>query len=305
MKKIIYTIFLTFILLIPTCVKANEVTLHLFYRDGCPHCAEEKEFFKELKEEYPNLKIKMYEIWNDTNNAKIMDDVSSTLKENINGVPYTIIGTYSSLGFNEFTKNQLKDHIDICYKYGCTDLVSKVIENNKSLYNELNDNIKKELENKMLYEEGEDDNKIQNNDKKHEDIVKIPIIGNINLNVMPLFLTAIIMGTIDGFNPCAMWVLIFLISMMLTMKNRKRMWVLGITFLTTSAFIYFLFMVAWLKITLQISQVKMVNLSIALIALIGGAINVRSYIKTLNSDIGCEIVDNKKRKSIPRSIPCF
>lgn len=56
------------------------------------------------------------------------------------------------------------------------------------------------------------------------------------------------MGLLDGFNPCAMRILLFLISMLLGTKNLKRMRILGGTFIFISATVYFLFMTAWLNI---------------------------------------------------------
>ena len=55
---------------------------------------------------------------------------------------------------------------------------------------------------------------------------------------------AILIGLVDGFNPCAMWVLIFLITMLFDYPSKKKMWILGCTFLFTSAFIYFLFILS-------------------------------------------------------------
>ena len=60
--------------------------------------------------------------------------------------------------------------------------------------------------------------------------IDLPIIGKINIKEVSLPIISIILGLIDGFNPCAMWVLFFLISMLLNMKDRKKMWILGITF---------------------------------------------------------------------------
>ena len=93
-----------------------------------------------------------------------------------------------------------------------------------------------------------------------------------------------------------MWVLLFLISMLLGMKDRKRMWFLGLTFLTTSALIYLMFMVSWLKIALSISSISYVRILIALVALIGGIVNLYSYFKS--DDSGCNVVDDKKRKKM-------
>lgn len=320
MNKKIVTILLFFsFLMIPFNVRAKEVTLHLFHRTGCPHCADEKEYLNEIKDKYPNLKIETYEIWNNASNASLMDKVSEALSENINGVPYTIIGPYSTLGFNENTKKLIDEYYNLCLENDCIDVVNEV-QNGKSssvLKNEI-DKYYEELKTKDNKQEKTDDDNKQENDSKQEntkdnkdDVSKqennktnettiLPILGEVDLNNLktPLFLIAVVIGLVDGFNPCAMWVLIFLISMLLGMKDRKRMWLIGITFLVTSALIYLLFMVSWLKITMSIKQVKLVNMAIAVIALIGGVINVYNYLKTRNEETGCTVTDDKKRKSI-------
>ena len=115
-------------------------------------------------------------------------------------------------------------------------------------------------------------------------------------------IVAIILGFLDGFNPCAMWILLFLISMLFNMKNRKRMWILGFAFLFTSAFVYFLAMLG-LNVVLSFTAINWVRALIGLVALIGGVINVRSYIKT--KDDGCHIVDDSKRKKYFTKIKKF
>ena len=61
------------------------------------------------------------------------------------------------------------------------------------------------------------------------------------------------------------------------MKNRKKMWCLGITFLVTSAVVYLLFMFAWLGVTTQLlTKVSWFKILIALVALIGAYINLKS-----------------------------
>ena len=110
---------------------------------------------------------------------------------------------------------------------------------------------------------------------------------------------SIVIGFVDGFNPCAMWVLLFLIGMLFNMKDKKKMWILGIVFLTTSALVYLAIMLAWLKVAISFNTSSILKLLIALVALIAGAINIRSYIKERNKkDDGCEVVDEKKRKKI-------
>ena len=100
-----------------------------------------------------------------------------------------------------------------------------------------------------------------------------------------------------------MWVLLFLITVLIGMNDRKKMWILGSTFLITSAVVYLLFMVAWLNITLKMRDIAILRMIIAFIALIAGAINLNSYFKANES--GCTVVESNKRKKIINYIKKF
>ena len=65
---------------------------------------------------------------------------------------------------------------------------------------------------------------------------------------LPVF--TIVLGLLDGFNPCAMWVLLFLLSMLVHVKSRKRMFLIAGIFVLVSGAVYYLFMVAWLNLSL-------------------------------------------------------
>lgn len=94
-----------------------------------------------------------------------------------------------------------------------------------------------------------------------------------------------------------MWVLLFLISMLIGMKDKRRMWTLGITFLLTSALIYLLFMLAWLNVANLLTSISFVRLLIGLVAICGAFVNLYGYFKNRKSD-GCSVVDDKKRNKI-------
>lgn len=138
--------------------------------------------------------------------------------------------------------------------------------------------------------------------EKIETKVTIPLIGKVNLDKVGIPVSAMILGALDGFNPCALWILIFLINMLFNMKNRRKMWILGITFLVTSALVYFLAMYG-LSIVLGFTATLWVQRAIAMVAIVGGIINLRSYTKTKNG--GCHVVDNKKRKKYFEKIKKF
>ena len=96
---------------------------------------------------------------------------------------------------------------------------------------------------------------------------KVSILGNFNAKSVSLPILSIVLGLVDGFNPCAMWILVFLILMLIEMKDRKKMWILGSAFLLTSALIYLIFMVSWLNVAVILSSIKYVRMAIGLFAL--------------------------------------
>ena len=134
--------------------------------------------------------------------------------------------------------------------------------------------------------------------------VKLPLIGEVKLKNLTLPLVTVVIGLADGFNPCAMWVLLFLISMLIGMKDKKRMWILGSTFLLTSALIYLIFMMSWLNLANLLISVVWVRVIIAIVSLVGGIINLRGYIKHRKVS-GCDVVDDKKRNKIITRIKKF
>ena len=128
------------------------------------------------------------------------------------------------------------------------------------------------------------------------------LFGVVSLKDVSLPIFTIILGAVDGFNPCAMWILIFLITMMFSMHDRKRMWILGLTFIFTSGFVYLCFMLSWLSIASFLSSVVLIRFLIACFAVLFGMVNIYRYIKSLNSDVGCDVTNKKKRVKIMERI---
>lgn len=275
--KILFLLLLT--LLIPISVKAdNKVNLYLFYGDGCPHCAQEEEFLKEYLKEEKNASLVKYEIWHSEDNREKLIKVQNKLNNHENGVPYLVIGNKVIVGYSKgSTDKRIKKYVDNYKKdKKYEDVVGKILNNKK--VNEI----------KPTTEEVEE--------------VNVPIFGNVKVRELSLPVLAVVLGLADGFNPCAMWILLFLITMLLNTKNRKRMWILGLTFILTSGLVYLLFMISWLSLASFISKIYLVRILIALVAFIVGFINLNNYYKSRKKDSGCEVVKNKDRKKIMTKI---
>lgn len=103
------------------------------------------------------------------------------------------------------------------------------------------------------------------------------VLGTLSVERLGLPLFTLALGLLDGFNPCAMWVLLFLLSLLVHIKSRTRMALIAGTFVLVSGFVYYLFMAAWLNIFLAIGLSSTVIVSVALLALIVACINLKDF----------------------------
>lgn len=251
---------------------ANEITMHFFWASGCPHCAKEKVFLDTIKDKYPELTIKEYEITGSQSNRDLLQKVGSQLQTEIKGVPFTVIGTKYFSGYynDDVTGSEIEDSIKCAIRDGCADLLAT--------------------------KEAEDKSQENNNLDGVPELIDVPFLGNLEVKKISLPLITIAIAMIDGFNPCAMWTLLFLISLLLGMKDRKRMWLLGITFIVASAFAYFLFLSAWLNLFLFLGFVVWIRLIIGLLALGSGSYYLKDYFT--NKSGGCQVMGDSKRQKI-------
>lgn len=132
---------------------------------------------------------------------------------------------------------------------------------------------------------------------EHNSSIKLPILGEVDSKKVSLPVVAIILGFIDGFNPCAMWILLFLINMLFSLKNSKKRWLLGYTFLFVSGLVYFLSMLG-INFVLSVLAVNWLKIILAIFILIAGILNLKKYLKSRKEEAGCSVVDHKKRKKL-------
>jgi len=108
--------------------------------------------------------------------------------------------------------------------------------------------------------------------------IKIPIFGEIDISKMSLPALTITLGALDGLNPCAMWILLFLIALLINTRSRKRMWLIGGTFIVASGIVYYLILTAWLNLFLAISYVNLTRILIGVFALGVGIWQIKNFI---------------------------
>jgi len=251
---------------------SQPVTIYLFWTEGCPHCVHEKEFLARLHHADPDIKIVALELSGNPDNRELFQKVGKFLNADVSGVPFTVIGTQSVLGWqDESTTGQaITMAINEARRQEAPDIVA-------TLRAGMAPPLHPGLENQVI-----------------PDTLTVPLLGQINLKYLSLGLVTVIIGALDGFNPCALWVLIFLINLLLGMEDRKKMWVLGGAFIMASSAVYFLFMTAWLNILVFLGFIFWIRIAIGLVALFAGGYNLREYLT--NTAGVCKLSHGNRRQ---------
>ncbi len=115
--------------------------------------------------------------------------------------------------------------------------------------------------------------------------VHLPLFGTISIADLSLPALAVLLGLADGFNPCAMWALVYLLSLLVTLQDRRKIWLLVGSFVLASGVLYFLFMTAWLNVFLFLGYLRPLTIAVGLGAVLIGLLDLRSFWRTRGAPV--------------------
>jgi thiol-disulfide isomerase/thioredoxin len=230
--------------------------IDFFYIPSCSHCEEQMPFNEKLAEKY-SIQIVEHDATTTTGYAILSEKLAELGIEDEPEFPVTIFGNQVFGGWEseETTGKAIEEALKQCLAGNCPPPTGE----------------------------------------EPRDTIVLPLIGEIVLSDYSLPALAVILGLVDGFNPCAMWVLVYLISLIATLRDRKRIWLIVGSFVLASGVLYFLFMTAWLNAFLLIGYVKPVTIVIGLVALGGGILQIREVVETKGA-IVCKVTGEESRK---------
>jgi len=231
--------------------------IEVFVREGCPHCAKAELFLQTLQSEQPQLRISIRDISLDTAALERLQAIAAA--ENTSArVPAFYLNGHLIVGYSDETttgkllRAELAPH-----------RANKTAVSDSSGSCEAVDSFSCTPDNTTA--------------PTHDD-VDLALLGyRISLQQVGLPLFTIAMGLLDGFNPCSMWVLILMISLLAPMRDRIRMLAVAGTFVAVEGIAYFVFMAAWLNLFLFIGLSRTSEIIIAGIAILAGAINLKDF----------------------------
>ncbi len=230
---------------------AEPVVVALFSGAGCSHCREAKLFLTQLQAQFPELTLKDYETWHNPENAALFRQVQLLAGIKAGGVPTLIIGKKIQVGFTGEAAPLLAKEVARCrLGGGCADPVPRILGGESGFAPLLG--------------------------ASHE--IHLPFWGAVDSRQLSLPLFTILLGGLDSFNPCAIWVLTFLLTLLVYAQSRARMLLVGGIFVLTSGVVYFLFMSAWLNLFLLAGAYSNgVRIAIGLVAVGAGLINMKDF----------------------------
>jgi glutaredoxin len=220
------------------------VKIYFFWGNGCPHCAHEKEFLDTIKKRYPQVNIEAYEVWQNPANARFFSQMTKSAGIKSTGVPVTFIDRRVFVGFSEHDKADMEKTILACLEQKCIDPADRLT---------------------------------QPMQQEIEQTIELPFFGIIDQSKASLPLITVILGGLDSFNPCAFFVLFFLLSLLVHARSRARMLMIGGTFVLFSGLIYFLFMAAWLNLFILAGNLSAITLVAGFVGLIVAALNIKDF----------------------------
>ncbi|MDT8442330.1 MAG: hypothetical protein RQ723_11795 [Desulfuromonadales bacterium] len=237
------------------------IIVYLFWGDGCPHCEDEKRFLKELRREEPRLEVRDFEVWHNRDNAAVLIDLLRARDVRSAGIPVTLIGDRLLVGFSAQTADELRERVAVCARSDCGDpLAAPPL-----------------LSAPPTAAESSAPPAAAVQAVPAETPIRLPVLGELDPARASLPLLTLVLAGLDSFNPCAFFVLLTLLSLLVQGGSRPRMFLIGAVFVFFSGFIYFLFMAAWLNLFLLLGQVELITRLAGAVALLVAALNLKDF----------------------------
>ena len=240
---------------------ADPNRIELFVREGCPHCAQAEEFMARLGGERPELAIVVRDVTKDAGALARLQELAQATGAGAARVPATYVNGQLILGYSAEASTDK--------------LIRSALAGGRVTSGAPTDASSCEAEDSLSCRPGASAGA---GAAAPEEAFSVTLFGRtVTLDDVGLPAFTLAMGLLDGFNPCSMWVLLLMISLLAPLNDRKRMLAIAGTFVLVEGISYFAMMAAWLNLFMFIGLSRASQVVIALIAIFAGAINVKDF----------------------------
>jgi hypothetical protein len=271
LRQALLFLFFGSALLLPTPMVADEeaiwytqvaggdprVHLYFFWSRHCPHCQEARPFVDALPHRLPWLVLHSLEVSGSQANAQRYLDMATRLGQEASSVPAFMFCGKMLVGYGaaETTGRALERHLQDCYQ-------GRGAGGNPSAFHPLSAGVP---------------GAATTTDNLIAEPPELPLLGRLDPERLSLPVYTLVIAGLDAFNPCAFFVLLFLLSLLVHAHSRARMLFIGGVFVLFSGLIYFLFMAAWLNLFLWMGELRLVTLGAGALAVLVALVNIKDY----------------------------
>ena len=245
------------------------IHLYFFWSEKCPHCLKALPDVLAIDKEFDWLKLHSLQLVDKPENVQKYINMAALFGNDARSVPtFMFCGNLLS-GYErmETTGQQLKSFLQACHRF-----VEQENPDNSTRF--------------AAQQEGATS-------------LELPFLGSISSDEYSLPILTVFIAGMDAFNPCAFFVLLFLLSMMVHSRSRRRMALIGGIFVFFSGAIYFLFMAAWLNLFIYLGELRVITLIAGAIAVLIALVNIKDYF-WFKRGFSLSIADDEKPKLIDR-----
>lgn len=262
----------------PAAPERFDVPIYYFWGDGCPHCATQKVFLEQLKLDHPNVIVYDFEVYYVEANRPLMTAMAAAFGRPVTGVPMTFIGDEVWVGYNDAMGRQMRAAVERYQTYDAPDPADRVAP-------ELRDQLAPPPPAPSPAPSPPQDG--------GDLLLDLPLVGSVDVAHQALWLSTALIAFVDGFNPCSLWVLALLLAVVVNTRSRRRVLLVGFTFLLVTATTYGLFIAGLFSIFSYISFLTWIRVLVAMLALGFALINIKDYF-AYKRGISLSIDDAKK-----------
>ena len=236
------------------------VRLYYFYSPTCPHCQAAKPLIAQLEQDNPWLEVKRYVVKDNRTNARFYYDTAQSLGVEALSVPGLVFCRQIMIGYESAgtTGKQLADALRTCHERRLTGGPEPTTASSAP----------------------SGDTRTPASMPPAAGVgttIEVPFAGAVDAQAFSLPVLTLVLAGMDAFNPCAFFVLLFLLSLLVHARSRTRMAIVGGTFVLFSGLVYFVFMAAWLNVFLIAGELRIITLIAGMVALAVAALNIKDY----------------------------
>lgn len=260
------------------------VDVHLFWTATCPHCADARRFLERIVPNIAGARLRTFELDGDERIEAAFAALSARVQSEPPAVPLIVVGEEAFVGYRDdaTTGVEIERRIRTCLAAPCTDIAAPILAEAGLVAPA------------PTALAGSESPRITR--PQVPPTVTLPGIGTIDTRTLSLPALTVVLGAVDGFNPCAMWVLVFLIGLLVGLDDRFRMWAYGAAFLLTSGAVYFAFMAAWLNLFLFLGSLAWIRAAVGVFALAAGAYYLREFVQ--NPEAACPVTSPGEKQRV-------